>query len=122
MTYRPFKTSFQSYPEVPLISVMNIGVGFGKKAIEYLKLNKKSFVIFIRIEEVYYLAILPFDSKIEGYSIVEQGKNNMVCGFKAHERGFETGYYKLLEPIFELDMDLFELERFELMSELIKKN
>lgn len=118
----PFKTSFQSYPEVPLMSVMNIGVGFGKKAIEYLRLDKKSRIIFIRIEEVYYLAILPFYSKIEGYGVFEQGKNNIICNFKAHERGFEIGYYKLLEPIFELDMDLFELERFELMSELIKNN
>ena len=108
--------TFTLYPDEPLISMVNNGVGFGRAAIDFLKIDKTSRVVMLKKAEIMYISVLPFYSKLNGYNLSEAGKNNIHCSFRAKNRGFVMGYYKLLKPIFVGDMDLFELELFDKLT------
>jgi hypothetical protein len=96
--------------------MVNNGVGFGRAAIDFLKIDKTSRVVMLKKAEIMYISVLPFYSKLNGYNLSEAGKNNIHCSFRAKNRGFVMGYYKLLKPIFVGDMDLFELELFDKLT------
>jgi hypothetical protein len=110
--------TFTVYPNVPLISIKKAGIGFGKNSINYLQLNKNSRILLLKKEGVVYMAVLPFDSKLNGYTVQNVGANNMHSAFKTTKRGFECGYFKLLPPIFVSNLDLYELEPFEISNTL----
>jgi hypothetical protein len=111
--------TFTVYPNIPLISIKKGGIGFGKNSINYLQLNKNSRILLLKKEGIIYIAVLPFNSKLNGYTVQKTGTNNLHSAFKTAKRGFECGYFKLLPPIFVSELDLYELEPFEINETLI---
>jgi hypothetical protein len=108
--------TFSLFPDIPLLSMVHAGVGFGRAAIDYLKLDKTSRVIMLKKDGSIYIAVLPFYSKLNGYNIFATGKNNLSCCFKPKSRGFKVGYYEILKPIFVSELDLYELKEFDRLT------
>ena len=111
------KGTYSLHSETPIISIAGTVTGVGKKAIEYLRAKVDDRVVLLEKQGVWYIAILPFDSKIKGYKVSMTSKKNnslFIFNCRAKERGLSVGYYKLLPPIYVGGIDLFELEPFDI--------
>lgn len=110
------KRTYSLYKDVNLIGVTKTVVTIGVPSVNFLKCKKDDRCILLEKQGVWYLAILPFDSKIKGYKLnhPSSGGGILIFNCNANERGLSIGYYNLIEPIYVNGLDLFELEQFDI--------
>lgn len=107
--------TYSNHRDIPIIFVGKSHCGFGLKAVNVLHLKKDDRTVFLEKNEVFYVANLPFDSKINGYKVNYASNSKLLISTcKAYERGLDIGYYKLLDPIYVSGLDLYELEEFDI--------
>lgn len=108
--------SYKKHPDTPIIFISKTVVGIGGTAVKYLNTKAGDRSVLLEKKGVFYLAVLPFHSTINGYKMsnVTNSTNMLVFNCKAHSRGLAIGYYRLLEPVFIGGLDLYELEEFDI--------
>lgn len=107
--------SYSKHPDEPLIGFSKSHMGLSKKALEFIRATIKDQVVILNKNGAFYLAVISLTSKIKGYNLfTATGGTCVYANFKIEKRGFDVGYYKLLDPIYVGGLDLFELEPFEI--------
>ena len=105
---------FASNLDVPLISFNACTATISECACKLIGAKKGERIVFSERKGVYYVAILPFNSSIKGYSVFQcNNTRHHYCSIKTViSRGMPKEYYKILSPIFVGGVDWFELEVF----------
>jgi hypothetical protein len=103
------------YPGTPIVKVTGSLVSVSENAQIKIGVNKKSEVGFSEKDGIFYISVLPIDSKIKGFKVwpMENTKSIYLQCKSLIKKGFPKGFYEISESVYHKGIDWYELKPFE---------
>ena len=98
----------------PLVFLNNSVGSMNDDASKKLGAKNSDAVVFAKRNDIMYVAVLPFDSKIRGFILKDRGSKSGTLFFNISKvYKYDKGIYEILESVYSGGIDWFELELIE---------
>lgn len=104
-----FVLAKEKYPKSKLVSIGKNIIVFDPKTSDFLKIEVGTPCVLAKKDDIWYLAVLPFDSNLKGY-LAQKLQSGMLFINLPNRTSLEKGVCEINEPQHIRGIDWYELE------------